>query len=946
MRRVSPKADAFRPDSLGRRPSTSGIPEDDDLTMSSDGAASGLEPPARVAARFYRPTNSRRRSSAASSRRNSMSSAHSHHSHHSHHSYHGPQSGHVAQHLRRASILESRKARLADRAAHAEKVRLRAAMAKAAPRPSNSEERALAAQQARERYLAGVTAACAEEVKRAKRVAEDMKERREAEGRKLRGEMEEKLAEAEKRRVEYKRNGKRGRTLSLPRVDEKKVVAHAVALTRAEAASRVQATWRRHRRRQTIRRFAALGLTVERVRGAEFADVGELLSREDVLASTAEVLALCGLRDGEGGPIEERAAVRTFLSAYLVLGHPAQVLSSDGEQERDLTAKSEELLMCFDRLLSRCTPSNGYVPPPALSRALSEAHRTFCAAFAAWKAHDSSTLVQTMIAQYVELDTIWQKIKDDTEEFVKAEYRDGIRNNQVLLMVRIKRLAGPDRAKAMMRDAIRGARRGRAKRPAGDARPRAAAAEVSGPLDVAPAATQALDSRLPDLRAPAHDVRDSRQADGLTRVMSTMPDNRALVHELAINKDYRIPAASLLQSEPRRRLCAAVFDGMRRDVQAGQGDRWIVAMAETIRARLLRLLTPGNSLHTLISEALDPAMIERECAMGSFSYERFFSFMLSILPRLCAPFRDGDVRRLAADQDGDVIDRLARLLQVIDLLSLDFANYILQQNAARLIGQAAGYEQRRFEEDLASGALTLERTRRWWAGARDKVVAEAGRRDPDGVNHPANAPTPEKIYLQGLNELAMGTTELDAAGLPETLGLDAERLGRMRADTLRMVTTGAILLTAKNLLKRDVRAQWRGEATKVWELLSSPPGRPAAVAASILSTIEAAHALPAASRAHLSSAVSRFLAQAAAPRPPTDPVMKLLHHRLRAHMHARLGARSAGERVRVASTASEALARSGLPEFVGRVGAMAEELGRVGEVDRAAHGRWYDGLGA
>lgn len=281
-----------------------------------------------------------RRSSAASSRRNSISSAHSHHSHHSlhsHHSYHGPQSSQVAQHLRRASILESRKARLADRAAHAEKVRLRAAMAKATVRTSNCEERALAAQQARERYLAQVTAACAEEVKRAKRVAEDTKEKKEAEGRKLRIEMEEKLAEAEKRRVEYKRNGvKRGRGLSLPQIEEKKPssLTRGGVVDETEAAYRIQRAWRLHQRSRIIKEFLSLGLSIGAIRQTSFEHVGVLLSREDVLASTAKVLILCGLQDAEGTATEEKASVRTFLSAFLILGHPAQVLSNDGEQEQ------------------------------------------------------------------------------------------------------------------------------------------------------------------------------------------------------------------------------------------------------------------------------------------------------------------------------------------------------------------------------------------------------------------------------------------------------------------------------------------------------------------------------------------------------------------------------------------------------------------------------------
>jgi len=119
----------------------SDIPEDINLDLITEESNETRihTPPARIAARFYRPTNNRRKSSAASSRRNSISSAHSHQSLNS--SRHGgPQSSYIAQHLRRASIIEDRKARLADRAAHAEKVRLRAALAKAAPRSTTNSE--------------------------------------------------------------------------------------------------------------------------------------------------------------------------------------------------------------------------------------------------------------------------------------------------------------------------------------------------------------------------------------------------------------------------------------------------------------------------------------------------------------------------------------------------------------------------------------------------------------------------------------------------------------------------------------------------------------------------------------------------------------------------------------------------------------------------------------
>ena len=179
-----------------------------EMLTSDDEANPQLSP--HIAARFYRRSASARRASDKLSRRGSVSSIHSHHSNTSAHG--GPQSDHVAQHLRRASILESRKARLADRAAHAEKVRLRAAVAKAATRNLQREERALAAQQARERLLAEITAKCEDEVRRAKKKAEETRELKAAKYARLRLEMAEKFAEAEKRRLQYQQTHRRPRT--------------------------------------------------------------------------------------------------------------------------------------------------------------------------------------------------------------------------------------------------------------------------------------------------------------------------------------------------------------------------------------------------------------------------------------------------------------------------------------------------------------------------------------------------------------------------------------------------------------------------------------------------------------------------------------------------------------------------------------------------------------
>lgn len=949
---------------------TSNVPEDNDLDLiTEESNVMRLHtPPPRIAERFYRPANNRRKSSAASSRRGSMSSAHSHQSQsHSSGRHGGPQSNYIAQHLRRASILEDRKARLADRAAHAEKVRLRAALAKATPKGNtNSEERALAARQAREKNLAEIVANCAEEVRRAKSVAESMKEKREAEGKKLRKDMEERLAEAERRREEMLNKGssRRNRSLSQQRKTSPPARPPRVVISEPVAASIIQRRWRIHQRWKALKDFAEMGLTVDRVRETSFADVVELLAEEKVLLTTAHLLRICGLKEGESGSVNEMTAVRTFLSAFLILGHPTQVLSSKGErgeeeeanvlpmrrddlanpQQQELVAKARDLLISFEDVLSRLNASNSYTPPPVQLTTLSEAYATFFNAFIAWKARDSSTLIDMMVLQFVELDSIWQTVKNSTEVVVSESYREGIRENQLKLMVRIKKLAGAVQGKRLITTAIREARKARAaKKPAGDARPRAAEPGPAHMPDLA-ASERSVTSHLQILTPPATPVRNpNSSADILRSAMSVLPDNRTLVHELLINREYRIQAEDCL--EPRGALNQLIFDSMRQDVAAGNSDPWVLAMAANIKAKLQRLLKKGNSMYTLIGEVLDTDVVARELQNGSFSYEKFFSFMATLLPRLCAPFRDAEVKELTENmlQNGDVVTRLQTLLGFIDLMHLDYANFMLQQSAPELLKHAVPYEWQRFSEMMEETSNSLAATESAWRTARNTVMTEASRRDPENVNLPRASPTPDKIYAQMLVDIF---TSVDSTvPIPETLRLDTKRIKRIRTDILRIVTTGAILLQSKNLLKRDVRSQWKTEASRVYSVVENAK-LPELAIQGTQAALESLRSMPTATKNHIRELVSRIISASAAVTSGTaelrDPVMRLLLVRLRAHFLGRLTANTEKEKVRSASTASEGLATLGLPEFVQRVGGMVDEIARVGAVDREAHGSWYE----
>ncbi|RGP68769.1 hypothetical protein FLONG3_8032 [Fusarium longipes] len=951
--------------------------EDDDLEDDSR----IYTPPPHIAARFYRPSQARRRDSAASSRRNSVSSAHSRCSSIQPSSHRGgEQSKHIAQHLRRASFLEDRKARLADRAAHAEKVRLRAALAKATHRdPSLSEERAIAAQQARERNLAEIVANCADEVKKAKQVAEFMKEKREQDMARIKAQIEERMAEAEKRREELrtKNTSKRSRghsvmsrktADSLPDLDQEKRIP-----TPEEAATRIQWWWRGYLRKRAIVEFNDLGLTVDGIRDTHFDTVVQLLAQERVLVITARLLRLCGLEEGETGSVGEMAAVRTFLSAFLILGHPNQVLSnksdnSDQEvvdalashrlpstdlanpQLQDLVGKARDVLISFENILSRLTSANKYTMPPALKKTLPEAYATFYNAFIAWKSRDSNALIEVMLMQFIELDAIYQTVKDTTDDAATALYKKSIQDNQLMLIVRIKKLAGPEKGKKMIFEAVAEARRAlNANKKTGDTKPRVAENVAGEASETAKSLVSPESQTLTPPATPASKAQE-KPAAPKTGLNTLLPNNRIVVHELAINKEYQLSPDEYREQQSTR--SQPMYTQMRATMEGDDtaiNFQFFALVASNIKDKLQRLLKPGNSMYNLIGEILDPEMAERQFALGNFSYEKFFTAMASLLPKLCAPFRDEEVKDLVQNKlaDGNIIDRVEALNGFIDLMLCDYINYLMRIAAPQLIESAAPYEAKRFAEDVEKNQLGLSAAEAAWKASRSKVLAEVHKKDPERINHPRSRPTAGRFYAQMLVDIFTKITPPPIEEVPEMLRLDYNRIGQISTTIQRVITAGAVLLQCKNLLKRDVRSSWKMEASRIMAVLEA--GHPLQTTVDgVMAALESGRSMPTATKGHLRALVTKVLTasqdMAQHGNEPREPVLRLLLTRLRGNILARLAAGSASEKVKAANNAGEKLASLGLSEFVDRVREISNLLEKIGTVDRAAHGPWWDAV--
>ncbi|KAJ6257200.1 hypothetical protein Dda_8086 [Drechslerella dactyloides] len=921
-----------------------------------------LKMPPHLAARFYKPKKptQRRRSSSTSST--------------------GPGYVHPIEraHSRRLKFLESRKSRLAAQALHAEKVRSRVnhgSHQMLSARLQALNDSLAAAKEAREALLAKTAATCAGEVAKAKAIAEEVRLKREDEIRAIKDGMQDKLNAAEERRLEllkarqYRRP--RGSSASLKTTNEinevveplRKAARESAAAAapspkrqqtaeeiRDAAARRIQRVWLAHRNAAVVSDFTSRGFTIDAIKMMSFEEATSTIQNPEFVRATSSLLRLGGLLEDAAEAVNVMKACRTFLSAYLILGHPAEVLSNDGESEKTLITQSRDLLCAFESWISTANSSNGFRGSPTSQKALVGAYQPFSIAFNAWKERDQLELLNGMIGQFVELDLLWQKVKEDSEPQVAAEFKESIQENQMMILSRMKAIGGK-KATEMLRKAITKSRR-KLHRKQADKKPRAvlAEAETAGP------APQPV-----DMESAMQHVEEGTRADegsALSYENVLNPEtrfklsNRIIAHELLLDPGFRFKERQkdAIEQTVEFQAKKAFYDLMREDIAAGESEKWIPSMAETVRQKLLRLVAPGSATHQLISNVIDIELITQQCRVNTYDYVAFFNFIYSLLPKLCSPARDEACQALVSDQsaDQDYITRLEKLLDFLELMQLDHTNYHLMVAAPLIIRDAVQYEHQMFAEDLAQGSLGLATTKEWLKTAVTERVAELQSRDVENVNHPRQQPTTLSLVNQAYVSLFI---HLDASvRVPETFHLDMEKLSNTFSSVQQVVLSSAMLLTIKSLLRKDARTAWRPLREKTVELMDRRDATADENAELLAEFVkdDVAATPSEAQLAHIRSAARRLFSGIAAYEKGdasglrADPVVKVMLSRLRGFILARLNAQTPKEKVRLASGASETLTSFGMAEQIAEVGGLVERLLTLAAVNRACYGKWYD----
>lgn len=262
--------------------------------------------------------------------------------------------------------------------------------------------------------------------------------------------------------------------------------------------------------------------------------------------------------------------------------------------------------------------------------------------------------------------------------------------------------------------------------------------------------------------------------------------NMALAHEIAVDKDFQ-----LTKLEPNSQMESTIKEIMQRafwDVLEDQLGRdppvysQALVLLTEIKGMLLSLLLPQHGkLKDKIEEVLDLELIEQQIEAETLQFEQYAGYILGIMGMLCAPVRDDKINELK--QTKQVVPIFRGIMETLDLMKIDMANFAIQQARPLIMSRSVDYEKTKFKEFLESVDDGLVQTRQWLM--RHSPSAEE-MEDPKYK---------KLLGTRLLNEAFVEILEWDDYyNLPETLTMDAKRILALRDQVERTAVGTAVIL--------------------------------------------------------------------------------------------------------------------------------------------------------
>ncbi|KAL7644995.1 UNVERIFIED_CONTAM: hypothetical protein RMT77_004819 [Armadillidium vulgare] len=270
--------------------------------------------------------------------------------------------------------------------------------------------------------------------------------------------------------------------------------------------------------------------------------------------------------------------------------------------------------------------------------------------------------------------------------------------------------------------------------------------------------------------------------------------NMVLAHEIAVDKDFKLekfePSEDSLERKVRETVHKAFWDNLSEQLKEDPPDyTQAFVLLQEVRDKLIEITLPHHTrLREEINEKFDIELIKQQVEHGVLNFEEYSQFVLSTMNRLCAPVRDEIIQELMKEKD--IVTIFRNVIETLDFMRLDMANYTIQQIRPHIIAQSVEYERKKFTEFLKTQNDGLEITRNWltqFIQPEDMTVTD------DLAMRSVFSRVISRAYL---NLLSWPDEKL----LPETVVLDDSRIFELRDRMMQVCLMGATIVVTQSSL--------------------------------------------------------------------------------------------------------------------------------------------------
>ncbi|KAI8364648.1 T-complex protein 11-domain-containing protein [Radiomyces spectabilis] len=620
------------------------------------------------------------------------------------------------------------------------------------------------AESKRNHHLEQRRSASKKSVERAKIIALQHHRKYQAEREQLRRHLEERLEKTNTRRLHLLKLPKSSllKTHKMREKEETKTMSKTSTTTVPSPEKQRKQSWL-----TLLQAFRDLGLPnpLHRDTWQEFGPLGDLLRKPQVIIITSKILNVA-LRKTDKECSRKRA--RVLLTAYMILMCPAEVLQdAEGAQEQQLRTVAKETLENFESWLQLHDDSAGLTA----KRSFQDSWRNFYQQFEAWRTKDHDALVNNVFDYCIELLQLKTLLaeNDDPSPMMQVE--------QQLSEVksRLRQIGGQS------------------------ALDRLAVAEQN--LDQGSVSEDGPSStpRSPDkIDKTVNPEEFTKLLSSYAPYMSSAITNEQLVHELILDPEFKLQKyrpRSDLEDRVKTMATKAFFDKIAEEYDRGDWQTSIAPLLQDVREQLVALVRPGTAVHSSICETLDINLLEQQSSKNIFDIDKTLTYIGTIMSHICAPVRDEVIHELP---HLETMDRLHRILEILEDMTLDLANYRLRALRPHLMPIAVEYEQSKFAEKMGKG--DLPNTTQWIAESFKRLYDAAAGRDPEGILPPKQCnPSLDDTFEEAMISLIMSPDLITVDTCPETLVMDRQRLLDYQNQAQAVTMVAALLMLAKNV---------------------------------------------------------------------------------------------------------------------------------------------------